>query len=58
MGLGVRLGDGVGSEGLLPDGADGTERMTVPIRGTTVRICTDFGMYFVIFTVSWLILTR
>ena len=46
MGLGVRLGVGEGSKGLLADEADGREKKRVRIRGTDVRICTDFGMCF------------
>jgi hypothetical protein len=43
MGLGVRFGIDLGEVGLGPGEADGRQRDGIRIRGTPIRICTDFG---------------
>jgi hypothetical protein len=43
MGLGVRLGLASGKQGLLPKEADGQRRKSTHIRGTSIRMRTDFG---------------
>lgn len=53
MGLGTRLGPDMGGLGLGPREADGQRLKMSSIRGTTVRICTDFGMISMTLTNPW-----
>jgi hypothetical protein len=58
MGLGVRFGIDLGEIGLGPAEADGRQTGGIPIRGTPVRILTDFGMLPITNSLSCNLITR